>query len=50
MGEIFHVDFLSFISFFFLVSNACAFAYIFSTVISSDDTEPSSKAKTEINI
>lgn len=36
--------------FFFLVSNACAFAYIFSTVISSDDTEPSSKAKTEINI
>lgn len=49
MGGIFHVDFLSFIS-FFLVSNACAFAYIFSTVISSDDTEPSSKAKTEINI
>lgn len=47
---IFSVSSGVFFFFFFLVSNACAFAYIFSTVISSDDTEPSSKAKTEINI
>lgn len=52
--EVFRDNFFNFLTFsfffFFGVKCMCVCVYFFSTAISSDDTEPSSKAKTEINI